>query len=174
MPPHYVWLQGTSQKCTDVSVKGSVRDRGTLTKLISRWKHDKSESAALHASVTFTLFIAQTSFQWKRTVTVALSGMSLDYKCEEHWILTVSLIVCTSNTTRTTVEGVHFHVFTDSLIHLVLLITSLTFEFNLTHAIIRHFSQKAPKNCADFFFFLLCSVVIKNENLQNLTECFLT
>lgn len=65
------------------------------------------------------------------------SFTTLDYKCEEHWILTVSLTVCVSNSTRATVEGVHFHVFTDSLIHLVSLITSLTFESNLTHVIIR-------------------------------------
>lgn len=147
MLPHYVWLQGASQKCTDVSAKGSVRGRGTLTKLISRWKHDKSESAALRASVTFTVFIAQTSFQWKRTVTVALSGVSLLLQL---WITNVKstgslrsvLQVCMSNSTGATVEGVHFHVFTDSLIHLVSLITSLTFESNLTHVIIRYFSQQ--------------------------------
>lgn len=146
MLPHYVWLQGTSQKCTDVSAKGSVRGRGTLTKLISRWKHDKSESAALRASVTFTVFIAQTSFQWKRTVTVALSGVSLLVSLLlQLWITNVKstgslrsvLQVCMWNSTRATVEGVHFHVFTDSLIHLVSLITSLTFESNLTHVIIR-------------------------------------
>lgn len=41
-------------KCTDVSVKGNVWDRGTLTKLISGWKYDKSVSAALLVSVAST------------------------------------------------------------------------------------------------------------------------
>lgn len=56
--------------CTALA-KGTVSDRGTLTKLISRWSRDKSVSAALCAFVTLTWFIVQTLFKWERTVTVA-------------------------------------------------------------------------------------------------------
>ena len=67
MLPHYVRLQATSPTSTDVSVKGSAGDKGTMTRLISRWKYDKRASGALRASLTSTLRIAQISSRWERT-----------------------------------------------------------------------------------------------------------